>query len=212
MRPTNSAEAYDHFLRAKDLGSIPGRPSEFLRAVALLQRAVQLDPKFALAYAALGVSHLNAYWSTADDNPHRLEWAKAAIDTALAIDPKLPAGYVATATYYSRGKFDYQRALDALVVAERLSPNDPDVLNLKGLIERPLNRWNDAIADHERAVRLDSRNADLLGNLCYALRRHGATLRPKKRAPGSLQVRRTNGVATNCHMLWPFRAATSKPR
>lgn len=170
VRATTSAEAYDYFLRAKNFGSIPGRPTEFLRAVALLERAVQLDPKFALGYAALGRSHLNAYWSLADDNPQRLEWAKAAIDTALAIDPKLAAGYAATATYYARGKFDYRRALDALVVAARLAPNDPDVVNLKGESEMGLNRWPEATRDYERAVALDPRNADFLGNLCSAFR------------------------------------------
>ena len=170
LHPTSSAEAYDHFLRAKDLSSIPGRGSGFLRAAALLERAVQLDPKFALAYADLALNHLNAYWSTADDSPQRLARAKAAIDTALAIDSELPAGYIATAMYYYRGKFDYQRALDALVVAERLAPNDAGVLNLKGLIERRQNRVTDAIADHERAVRLDPRNPDYLANLCFALR------------------------------------------
>ena len=169
VHPTSSAEAYDHYLRAKNLASAPGRPLEYLRAVALLERAIQLDAKFALAYAALAVNHLNAYWSTADDNPHRLEWAKTAIDTALALDSNLPAGYVATAMYYYRGKFDYQRALEALVVAERLAPNDPEILNLKGLIERRSNRLADAIADHERAVQLDPRNADYLSSLCFAL-------------------------------------------
>jgi len=170
VRPTSSAEAYDYFLRAKNLGAIPGRPSEYLRAVALLERAVQLDPQFAMAYAALGVAHLNAYWSLADDDPRRLEWAKAAIDTALAIDPKLPSVYVATATYYSRGKFDYPRALEALVVAERLAPNDADVLNMKGLIEPRVNRWADAIQDQERAVELDPGNPNFLGDLCFTLR------------------------------------------
>jgi DNA-binding SARP family transcriptional activator/TolB-like protein len=187
-RPTNSAEAYDYFLRAQNLGSIPGLPSEFLRAVALLQRAVQLDPTFAVGYAALGESHLNAYWSNADDNPERLKWAKAAIDTALDIDPKLPAAYVATATYYYRGTFEYQRGLDALLVAERLAPNDPDVLNLKGLIERGLGRWNDAIADHEGATRLDPRNPDILGDLCNALtqaRRFAAAQKACDRAVAS---------------------------
>lgn len=170
VRPTSSTEAYDDFLRAKNLGSIPGRPSEFLRAVALLERAVQLDPKFALAYAALAVNHLKAYWYLADDNRHRLEWARAAVDTALAIDSKLPAAHVANASYYYLGKFDYPRALEALMVAERLAPNDPAVLDLKALIERALNRSDDAVVDEERAVRLDPRSEEFLGNLCHTLR------------------------------------------
>ena len=168
-RPTNNAEAYDYYLRAKNLGLGTQRASEFLRAVAFLERAVQLDPKFALAYATLGVAHLNIYWFQGDDSPHRLEMAKAVIDTALALDPKLAAGYRATATYYYRTKLDYPRALDALAVAERLAPNDPNALDLKALIERRQNRWAESISDEEHASRLDPRNPDLFGNLCLTL-------------------------------------------
>ena len=56
------------------------------------------------------------------------------------------------------------------MVAERLAPNDPAVLNLKALIERALNRWDDAVVDEERAVRLDPRSEEFLGNLCHTLR------------------------------------------
>jgi serine/threonine-protein kinase len=176
-RPTNNTEAYDYYLRGKTQTSGSTRPSDFIRAVAFLERAVQLDPKFALAYARLGVAHLNVYWFQLDNRPHRFEIAKAAIDTALALDPKLAAGHAAMAAYHYRAKLDYQRALDALVVAERLAPNDANVLDLKALIERRQNRWAESISDEERASRLDPRNAEVLANLCltlYMTRRYDA--------------------------------------
>ena len=168
-RPTNNTEAYDYYLRGKNLSAATQRGTDFLRASALLERAVQLDPKFALAYATLGVAHLFVYWFQADDSPHRLELAKAAIDTALAIEPNLAAAHIAIATYYYRAKLDYQKALAALVVAERLAPNDPTALDLKGLIERRQSRWAEATSDEQRASRLDPRNAEVLQNLCLTL-------------------------------------------
>jgi tetratricopeptide (TPR) repeat protein len=156
-------------LRGKKLGGDSFRLSDFLRGVALLERAVQLDPRFALAYASLGIAHLNVYWFHGDDSQHHLQAAEAAIDTALAIDPKLAAGYIARATYYYRGKLDYRRALEALGVAQGLSPNDPEALDLKGVIERRQNRWTDAITDAEHATRLDPRNTGFLQNLCFTL-------------------------------------------
>ncbi|MDQ6770531.1 MAG: hypothetical protein M3Z54_11155, partial [Gemmatimonadota bacterium] len=176
-RPTNNTEAYDYYLRGKNQTTATTRPSDFLRAVAFLERAVRLDPKFALAYATLGVAHLNTYWFQIDNTPRRLGIAKAAIDTALALDPKLGAAHTAIAAYYYRAKLDYQRALDALVVAERLAPNDAGVLDLKALIERRQNRWAESISDEERAARLDPRNVDVLSNLCltlYLARRYDA--------------------------------------
>jgi DNA-binding SARP family transcriptional activator/TolB-like protein len=168
-RPTNSAEAHDYFLRAKTLASSTHSGSDHLRAVAFLERAVQLDPKFALAYAELGSAHVNVLWFVSEDNPRRPEMAKAAIDTALSLDPNLPSAHLANASYYYRGKRDYKRALDALAVAERLAPNDPDVAMLKGAIERRQNRWAEAIADQKRAFRLDPRNDRVIDNLCFNL-------------------------------------------
>ena len=168
-RPTNSAEAHDYFLRAKTLASSTHSGPDHLRAVAFLERAVQLDPKFALAYAELGSAHLNAMWFASEDNPRRPEMAKAAIDTALSLDPNLSAAHLANASYYYRGKRDFKRALEALAVAERLAPNDPDVAILKGAIERRQNRWAEAIADQQRAFRLDPRNDRVIDNLCFNL-------------------------------------------
>jgi tetratricopeptide (TPR) repeat protein len=59
--------------------------------------------------------------------------------------------------------------MEALGVVESLSPNDPEALDLKGVIERRQNRWADAVTDAGRASRLDPRNTSFLLNLCYTL-------------------------------------------
>jgi serine/threonine protein kinase len=169
-RPTGDPQAYDYFLRGKALATGTGtKPSDYLRAVAFLQRAVDRDRNFALAHAYLGVAHMNAYWWQLDDSPDRLEMARSAIDTALALNPKLAAGYVARATYYYRAKLDYTKALETLLLAEKISPNDPEVLYLKGLIERRQNKWDEAIKDQERSAQLDPRNVRYAIDLCTSL-------------------------------------------
>ncbi|HVS59184.1 MAG TPA: tetratricopeptide repeat protein, partial [Gemmatimonadaceae bacterium] len=165
-RPTNNLEAYDYYLRGKALETGTWKPAEYLRAVALYQHAIALDSGFAKAYTSLASSHLNVYWFRGDPSPRRLESAKAAIDRALAVDPKLPAAYTALAEYYYRGKLDYSRALDAIAVAQRAAPNDPGALALKGLVERRQNRWDEAISDLKRASELDPRNTSFLDGLC----------------------------------------------
>jgi serine/threonine-protein kinase len=163
--PTNNLEAYDYYLRGKDLEAGTRDPAEYYRAVALYQNAVALDPRFAKAYASLASAHLNVYWFRGDASPRRLELAKAAIDKALALDPGLPAAYTALAEYYYRTKLDYPGALDAITAAQRLAPNDPDALYVKALVERRQNRWNEAISDLNRASALDPRNTSFLAAL-----------------------------------------------
>lgn len=166
-RPTSNPEAYDYYLRAMSIvdGVVPD-PTSYLRGSALFERAIDLDHRFALAYAQNGIAQLQAYWFRADVNPHRIAMAKAAIDSALSIDPKLPAGYVGLANYYYRAKLDYKRALDAISEAQRLSPNDPDPWDLKGLIHRRQGQWDEAAGDMERATELDPRNSRYLESLC----------------------------------------------
>jgi len=164
--PTNNLEAYDSYLRGKALEAATWNPSDFFRAIALYQRAVALDPGFAEAYASLARAHLGVYWFRGDPSPRRLELAKAAIDRALAIEPKLPAAHIALADYYYHGKLDYLRALDAIETAQRLAPNDPEAIRIKALVERRQNRWNEAISDMKRASELDPRNTSFLDDLC----------------------------------------------
>jgi DNA-binding SARP family transcriptional activator/TolB-like protein len=165
-RPTNNLEAYDYYLRAKALGAGTLDPAEIYRAVGLYEHAVALDPQFAKAYASLASADLQVYWFRGDQSPRRLDSAKAAIDRALALEPKLPAAYAALAEYYYRTKLDYPRALDAIAVAQRLAPSDPDALYVKALVERRQNHWKEAISDLNRALEIDPRNTLLLAGLC----------------------------------------------
>jgi non-specific serine/threonine protein kinase len=84
-RRTSSLEAYELYLRARQiLNSLRG-----LRvAVPLLERAIELDPSFALAHAALAeVSHWLYAWSGA--RPEDLRRAEAASQRALGLAPDL---------------------------------------------------------------------------------------------------------------------------
>jgi DNA-binding SARP family transcriptional activator/TolB-like protein/Tfp pilus assembly protein PilF len=165
-RPTNNLEAYDYYLRAKALGAGTLDPAEIYRAVGLYEHAVALDPQFAKAYASLASADLQVYWFRGDQSPRRLDSAKAAINRALALEPKLPAAYAALAEYYYRTKLDYPRALDAIAIAQRLAPSDPDALYVKALVERRQNHWKEAISDLNRASEIDPRNTLLLAGLC----------------------------------------------
>jgi len=167
-RPTNNLEAYDYYLRGKALESGTGNPLEFARAIGNYQRAVALDSGYAEAYASLGSAHVMVYWFRGDPSSRRLEMAKAAIDRALALDPKLAAAQIALANYYYHGKLDYPRALDAIRTAQQLSASDPEAIHLKSLVERRQNRWNDAVRDETRASELDPRNTSFLVNLGYS--------------------------------------------
>jgi serine/threonine protein kinase/tetratricopeptide (TPR) repeat protein len=165
-RPTTNLEAYDYYLRGQALVSGTWDPSEYQRAVDYYSRAVALDGTFAQAYAALASAHMSVYWFRGDPSPRRLQLGKAAADTALSLQPDLPAAHVALAEYYYHGKLDYQHGLEEIVTAQGLAPNDADALYLKGLIERRQGRWSEALSDMKRVSEVDPRNTSNMDNLC----------------------------------------------
>ncbi len=102
--PTRSFQAYDLYLRAQQYldrgrtaasGTSLGDVDAAETAVALFDRAVELDAEFALAHVGLS----EAYWQMAqrDRGTGPLEEAEREARRALEIDPELPAAHVALA-------------------------------------------------------------------------------------------------------------------
>jgi len=78
-----NAEAYDLFLRSAPFTSDP-EPNQ--QAIALLERAVRLDPDYAPAWAALGNRY---YYVGGAGSGTAYAQSRAAIDRALALDPNM---------------------------------------------------------------------------------------------------------------------------
>jgi TolB-like protein len=170
-RPTANTEAYDLFLRSRDLAL----RSLFVRSAMKqveewLQRAVALDPKFARAWTALFRTRLQTYFLGWDGRPERLAEAKAALDEAVKLAPETPETQLALASYYYQGLRDYDRALAQCAAVARLQPNNPKAFQLPGLIQRRQGDWPSAFRNLRTAVALDRGDASSLRSLTQTLR------------------------------------------
>ena len=134
-RPTQDMGAYDNYLEARAL--ITQRSAENLRRAAeLLESAVQRDPDFAKAWAALAQARALAPYYRLAAMEESLDGAEKAARKALAIDDSLAAAHSALADVL-RDRFDwlaaeaeYRRALD-LNQAEAESQNQYAQMLLK---------------------------------------------------------------------------------
>ena len=205
--PTENAEAYRLYLQGREYWTRPGylRPNWEV-AQQLYERALVLDPEFALARAALSQVHGAMYWWRYDPSDARAARQREQAEAALRLAPNLAQAHAAMGLSHYWGHREYRRALDEFAIALRGLPNDAELWWRIGAVNRRVENWKDLFAAFEKAAQLDPRNATLLmdlGNIYNRLHRYkdavGAFDRALSLAPdlqdAALQRGRT-------HVLW----------
>jgi serine/threonine-protein kinase len=159
--PTRSLEAYDFYLRGNDYMR-HGTDGRTLRAAArMYEKAVELDPDFALAYAWLSRVYVRMYWAYFDHSKERLVQARRAADRALKLGPDLAETHQALAIYYGLGRQDYDRAMHEYASAEARGGN---VFLGRATVRVRQGKIREAIADYERARQLDPASSTVASN------------------------------------------------
>src|SRR4029077_16090106 len=146
--------------------------------------AINRDPHFLLAYYWLAKAHDWLYFMN-DHTPARLALAKGAIDSAFHLNPNSGEAHLALALHLYWGYFDYDRARAELAIARRTLPNNPQLFEVTGWIDRRQGRWPDAVRNFERASELDPRNFFLARNLAgtyFIMRAYDQTSKALDRA------------------------------
>ena len=156
-RPTEDLRAYDFYLRGNDYLDKAGDPDGLRTAEEMYTRATELDPAFALAFARLARAHIRQFHFS-DRTEARLANARIAADSALRLQPKLPEAHLARGQIHYWGELDYEKALAEFRKAQAGDPGNSDIAWARGLVERRLGQWEQALADLRRAVELDPRS------------------------------------------------------
>jgi len=179
--PTENPEAYDAYLRGLAYSLRTQRtPANSLGAQKYLRQAVELDPKFALAWALLAYTDAVGY-HTANLQPTLAlrEETRQAAETALTLQPTLGEAGLAKGYYHYACLKDYDTALRYLEQAHSLLPNNSRVLHSLADVERTRGQWDRSDAYFNDAERLDPRNVNLLTQHALSLivvRRFSAAL------------------------------------
>jgi TolB-like protein/DNA-binding winged helix-turn-helix (wHTH) protein len=167
-RPTENVAAYDLLQQHWSLVQRAGGASfaEVLpQRIALLARAVELDPKFALAWARLSSEHARMDFYGYDRSDARSRQAQHAIDRALALAPDDPVVRSELGNYYYYGLRDFPRAADYLEGVLQVAPNHVEILVQLAWVRRRQGLWIEANTLLSRALAIDSRNLDALRSL-----------------------------------------------
>ncbi len=156
-QPTQNLAAYDAYMQGERVRSHnSANLTSLVRAEKLLLEATRADPRFALAFAKLALLHMRMYESFMDRTPRRLAAARAAADSAIALDPSMPDGHLALGRYFE-GTEDIATAGVHYGAAEKGRPNDAVMLVSSAAAMARGGAWKDALTRFQRAAELDPR-------------------------------------------------------
>lgn len=203
--PTKDLAAYGFYVQAKALIatiSLNAQINEKLReAVQFLNQAIARDRNFYLAYCQLSAAHDYLYFFGLDHTPDRLAQAAAALESVVRLRPDAGETHLAKANFFYRCYLDYDHARTELALAQRVLPNNSEIFELTGYIDRRQNLWNESARSLQRALELDPRNFFMLQQIALSyqeFRQFGAMAAALDRAlvliPRDLDTRVTRAL------------------
>jgi TolB-like protein/lipopolysaccharide biosynthesis regulator YciM len=172
VEPTNNPEAYDAYLRGlafdgRSTSSYANYSPDLLgQAAGFFERAVQLDPNFALAWARLCRVNAHLYFSGGlQSTSAQRDTAKRALDNAQRLEPNSPETLLALGYYQYWGLRDYAAAKITFGRVSKMLPSNGEVPMALGRVTRREGHWDESISYFEQALILDPRNVELLMEL-----------------------------------------------
>src|SRR5205085_487213 len=156
-KPTENGEAYLAFVQAHNLSCEVEDLERLKQSEQLYQRAIDLDPNFALAVARY--SQLESWiLHTFERTPERRTKAQSLAERALQLQPNLPEAHLARGFSYYYGDNNYDAALKEFEIAQTGLPNESEVYLALGAIQRRQGKWTESTANLENAASLNAKD------------------------------------------------------
>lgn len=168
----NTTDAYNEYLKGHyEAGR--GSVANHEQALVHFERALQLDPNLALAWAGKSDSLAIITGFTDADFSIGYEAARASALRALALDPELPEAYLALAEIQQAYDWDWEAAEATLRRALTLRPGDADIRLTLAVLKSSLGARDEALADIQQVVAQDPLNWRAQRSLAIALANRG---------------------------------------
>jgi TolB-like protein/DNA-binding winged helix-turn-helix (wHTH) protein/Tfp pilus assembly protein PilF len=156
QRHSGNVEAYQSYLKGRY--SLNKRnPEAILKAIDYFQQAIELDPKYALAYAGVAEAYDKAYFFIELPPQETIAKEKAAATRALQLDDSLAEAHVAMATVYAN-TWDLANAAREEERAIEIDPLNVEAHHNYAYRLIDLGKPDQAIAEIKRAQELDPLN------------------------------------------------------
>ena len=167
---TDNLEAYDDFLQGVEYGWDPTKDGNE-KGRQMFEKAIELDPKYASAYADLGFCYLEDWIFQSSNDPRTLDRALQLEQQAIALDDSRAAAHRILSEVCLQKK-QYEQATAEAERAIALDPNSAEGYNQLAQIMAFSGKPAEVIGLEEKAIRLDPRSRDyylLLEGAAYTL-------------------------------------------
>ena len=168
-RPTQNIAAYEYYMKGRNVWRESKNVKDLERAIGLFNQAIQVDPRFALAYAGLADAERRIWDKTNDGS-----WTQKALSAAQqaqALNDNLPEVHFNLGSLYT----DTGRTAEAVAELQRalqLAPNSDEVLRRLGTAYLKSGQQKEAIAAYTRATEVNPylwTNYNSLGSAYFTL-------------------------------------------
>jgi adenylate cyclase len=173
---TKNVEAHEAYLQGRFFLNRHSE-KETDQARVAFERAVQLDPQFALAWAGLAQAHVwDCNYATEGGQKGfnaQLASARESVERALSIEPELPEALFPRAMIETNFDYNWKGAAETLRKALALAPQDPALLIEAGNLAQARGETAQSLDLFRRAVALDPVNAQARAFLAASLSASG---------------------------------------
>jgi TolB-like protein/Tfp pilus assembly protein PilF len=169
---TENTEAYQLYLRGRHHWN-KRKPDDIRKSIEYFQQAIDKDPTYALAYAALAEAYILStnYWLESQHDAYPK--ARAAAEKAIAIDESLAEAYNAQASVLSNHEWKFAEAEAAWRKAISLNPNYASAHQWYAEFLISMGRHPEALAEMKRAQELDPISLIINGMVGVTLKFNG---------------------------------------
>jgi len=159
---TSSQDALNHYITGKRLFN----NRKFRKSMVEYQKAVDIDPEFAMAYR-------NMAWSYA----HLNDWdnRKKYFEKTIQYIDKLSERekYLIYGDYYAEKEITFQKALDSYQKILDIYPHDFEANKQIGMLYRIFENWDKGINHLKKALKEDNSSIQALAHLVYCFKGKG---------------------------------------
>lgn len=163
---TQNLEAYQLYLRARS-ANLQNTRSSLEDAAAYLEKAIEVDPNYALAWASLAENFANRADSGFLDATKGYESSRQLANQALQLSPESAYAHARLQYVYLNFDWDWAAAEAIGQRARAISATNPEVLNQAGMLSYVRGHWDDAERQFQERLVVDPLDSYTLWNLGF---------------------------------------------